>query len=161
MTLTPLDIQNKEFRRGFRGYHEQDVDEFLDEVVRDFELIVKENASLKDRLMRAEERLGQYLNMEEFLKRALISAEQAAADLRAAAQKEAEVIVREAKEQVTRMISNAQRELDESHGVLGKIRQDQRAFIARVKAELRAQLEALDAAGATLETPERNGEGEK
>jgi cell division initiation protein len=161
LTLTPLDIQNKEFRRGFRGYHEQDVDEFLDEVVRDFELIVKENASLKDRLMRAEERLGQYLNMEEFLKRALISAEQAAADLRAAAQKEAEVIVREAKEQVTRMISNAQRELDESHGVLGKIRQDQRAFIARVKAELRAQLEALDAAGATLETPERNGEGEK
>lgn len=154
MTLTPLDIQNKEFRRAFRGYLEQDVDEFLDEVVRDFELMVKENASLKDRLVRAEERLSQYLNMEEFLKRALISAEQAAADLRAAAQKEAELIVREAKEQASRMIANAERELDRTHGVLGKMRQDQRAFLARVKAELRAQLEALDVAGAALETPE-------
>lgn len=161
MTLTPLDIQNKEFRRGFRGYQEQDVDEFLDEVVRDFEAIIKDNASLKDRLVRAEERLGSYLNMEEFLKRALISAEQAAADLRATAQKEAELIVREAKEQASRMVSNAERELDQSHSVLGKIRQDQRTFLARVKAELRAQLEALDAAGATLEVPERNGEEEK
>ncbi|MDP2872654.1 MAG: DivIVA domain-containing protein [Bacillota bacterium] len=158
MSLTPLDIQNKEFRRRFRGYHEQEVDEFLDEVVRDFELLVKENASLKDRLARSEERLGQYLNVEESLKRALVTAEQAAADLRAVAQKEAEIIVREAKEQAARMIASAERELDESHRLLGGVRQDQRVFLARVKGELRAQLEALDAAGAVLETPERDEE---
>lgn len=144
MTLTPLDIQNKEFRRGFRGYNEQEVDEFLDEVVRDFETLVKENATLKDRLERTEERLSQYVNMEETLKRALISAEEAAAGLRTSAQKEAEMVVREAREQADRLLADAEKGLEDTRRELEKARRDYRSFIARIKAELRAQLETLD-----------------
>ncbi|MCL5046489.1 MAG: DivIVA domain-containing protein, partial [Actinobacteria bacterium] len=53
LPLTPLDIHNKEFKKVFRGYSEEEVDEFLDEVTRDFESLIKENSSLKDELAEA------------------------------------------------------------------------------------------------------------
>ncbi|MFS8580434.1 MAG: DivIVA domain-containing protein, partial [Novibacillus thermophilus] len=42
MPLTPLDIHNKQFSRSFRGYNEEEVNEFLDQIIKDLELIIKE-----------------------------------------------------------------------------------------------------------------------
>jgi len=50
--LTPLDIHNKEFKRSFRGYNEEDVDEFLDRVIKDYELLYRENIELKENMDR-------------------------------------------------------------------------------------------------------------
>ena len=50
MKLTPLDIHNKEFRRSIRGYNEEDVDVFLDQVAAEFERIFKENGELKEQV---------------------------------------------------------------------------------------------------------------
>ena len=41
--ITPMDIENKEFKKGFRGYNEEEVDEFLDIVKEDFENLYREN----------------------------------------------------------------------------------------------------------------------
>lgn len=38
--ITPLEIQNKEFRRGIRGYKEDEVDEFLDKIILDYEKLL-------------------------------------------------------------------------------------------------------------------------
>ena len=46
--LTPLDIHNKEFGHSFRGYNEGEVDEFLDEIVKHYENLYRENAELKE-----------------------------------------------------------------------------------------------------------------
>ena len=40
MPLTPLDIHNKEFSSGFRGYDEDEVNDFLDQVVKDYEMVL-------------------------------------------------------------------------------------------------------------------------
>lgn len=42
MPLTPLDIHNKEFSKGFRGYNEDEVNEFLDQIMKDLEILMKE-----------------------------------------------------------------------------------------------------------------------
>ena len=47
MKLTPMDINNKEFKKGIRGYSVEEVDEFLDEVVENYEEVYKENSRLK------------------------------------------------------------------------------------------------------------------
>ena len=39
MALTPLDIQNKTFPTKMRGYNQDEVDDFLDLVVRDYEAV--------------------------------------------------------------------------------------------------------------------------
>lgn len=43
MPLTPLDIHNKEFSRRIRGYDEDEVNEFLDQVIKDYEIVIREN----------------------------------------------------------------------------------------------------------------------
>jgi len=145
LPLTPLDIQNKEFRRSLRGYNEQDVDEFLDEIVRVMESTVREGAGLKEQIARLEERLAQYVDIEDVLKRTLIKAEEAAGGMRAAAQREAELLLREAQEQARQMIETARRECAEEREDLARVRREYRNFLARIKGELRVQLEAVDA----------------
>src|SRR5947207_11967257 len=47
--LTPIDVQQKVFRRAmFRGYHEQDVDDFLDEVTEEIGFLLDENRRLRE-----------------------------------------------------------------------------------------------------------------
>jgi DivIVA domain-containing protein len=46
--LTPMDVQQKEFRLAFRGYNERDVDAFLDQITEEFALYVEENRRLRD-----------------------------------------------------------------------------------------------------------------
>jgi cell division initiation protein len=47
--LTPIDVQQKEFRLAFRGYNERDVDEFLDLVTEELAAYTEENRRLQDR----------------------------------------------------------------------------------------------------------------
>ncbi|MGB9679415.1 MAG: DivIVA domain-containing protein, partial [Minisyncoccia bacterium] len=65
--LTPMDIHNKEFKRSFRGYNENEVDEFLDKVMEDYEMLYKENSDLKDRINLLNDKLQSYTSMETTL----------------------------------------------------------------------------------------------
>ncbi|MBQ5822360.1 MAG: DivIVA domain-containing protein, partial [Selenomonadaceae bacterium] len=45
--LTPVDIHNKEFSRSFRGFNQEEVDDFLDQVVNDYEMLYRVNHQMK------------------------------------------------------------------------------------------------------------------
>ncbi|MDI6893148.1 MAG: DivIVA domain-containing protein [Bacillota bacterium] len=106
--LTPLDIHNKEFHRSFRGYSEAEVDEFLDQVVRDFEALLKEKSGLDERVEDLENRLSNYQALEETLKQTLILAEATADEVRANARREAEIIIREAQTKAKEILDDAE-----------------------------------------------------
>ena len=94
--LTPVDIENKEFKKGIRGYREDEVDEFLDLVKEDFENVYRENLELKDKIRMYQEQVSKFENIEETLKATLITAQTAAEDTCSAANKKAKIIVEEA-----------------------------------------------------------------
>ena len=48
--ITPIEIENKEFKKGIRGYNQDEVDEFLDMVKEDFEQLYRENLELKEKV---------------------------------------------------------------------------------------------------------------
>ncbi|MEL1196616.1 DivIVA domain-containing protein, partial [Staphylococcus epidermidis] len=50
MVLTPLDIHNKEFGNKMRGYNPDQVNDFLDQVIKDYESVLNENDALKAEL---------------------------------------------------------------------------------------------------------------
>ena len=56
MKLTPMDIKNKEFKKAIRGYATDEVDEFMEEIVENYEEIFKENSRLKDTVSRISEK---------------------------------------------------------------------------------------------------------
>ena len=94
--LTPLDIHNKEFKRGFRGYNEEEVDEFLDRVIKDYEQLYRENIDLKENIERLNTKVDHFKHLENTLHNTLVVAQETAEGVRAAAKKEAELIVKEA-----------------------------------------------------------------
>lgn len=57
--LTPMDIFNKDFKQSIRGYDVQEVNEFLDIVIRDFEELIEENKQLKEQLKKEKQLASQ------------------------------------------------------------------------------------------------------
>ena len=94
--LTALDIQNKEFIKGMRGYKEEDVDAFLDEVITDYQALTDENAALKAQLEEANKKLADYKSTEGSVLTTLESAKALMNDIAASAEKRADILVKNA-----------------------------------------------------------------
>jgi cell division initiation protein len=122
-----VDIRRKEFKNGFRGYDANQVDDFLDEVADEFERTFAENQRMSEEITTLQERLQQFEELESSIREALVHAQQTARDLRRNAGKEAELIVREAKEQSHRILADSSSRIErvqESYEVLRKAKQD-------------------------------------
>ncbi|MDB4894890.1 MAG: divIVA, partial [Firmicutes bacterium] len=97
MGLSPLEIHNKEFpKKVIGGYNPDAVDEFLDQVIREFELLIKENAHLKEQAEALRVKLEQYKNLEETINKTLVVAQETAEDMRSNAKKQGDLIIQEA-----------------------------------------------------------------
>ena len=105
MKLTPLDIRHKEFKRGMRGYVDGEVDEFLDEIADEFERLFKENIELSERGESLQEKIDQYRNLEATLQNTLVAAQRSAEELKANAQKEAQLMLSEAELKAREMVN--------------------------------------------------------
>ena len=144
MPLTPLDIYNKEFKHSFRGYQEDEVNEFLDEVVRDYEALLNENAQLKEQLSGVADRIEQYRKLEETLKNALVVAQSTAEEVKLAARKEAELIVREAEQRAEQIVASGEERARELEEQAMNARREWDVFRARLKSLLKSQMALLD-----------------
>lgn len=107
MTLTPLDIHNKEFHVKLRGYDQDEVNDFLDQIIKDYELVLKENDKLQDSLEQSQEKLKYFNDLKDSLNQSIIVAQEAADKVKANSQREAEIINREAQKQGQDIIDQA------------------------------------------------------
>ncbi|MHB1127863.1 MAG: DivIVA domain-containing protein [Bacillota bacterium] len=144
MSLTPLDIQNKEFRKAFRGYSEEEVDSFLDKVIQEYERLYQENQYLKEKMSQLNDGLGKYKELEETLRNTLVLAQQTSEEVRANAAKEAELLYREAKAKAEEMINAADRKALEIYREFEETQKQSRAFRVQLRAFLQSQLELID-----------------
>ncbi len=96
MSLSPLDIHNKEFTRSFRGYDEDEVNEFLDQVIKDYEMTIREKKELQEQVEQLNEKLGHFTNIESTLNNSILIAQETAEELKGNAQKESKLIIKEA-----------------------------------------------------------------
>ncbi|WP_139489932.1 DivIVA domain-containing protein [Brevibacillus dissolubilis] len=144
MPLTPLDIHNKEFSTAFRGYNVDEVNEFLDQIIKDFEILIKEKKELEDRLGMLNERLDHYKTMEENLSKSILVAQETAEDVKNNARKEAQLILKEAEKNADRIVNES---LAKSRKVAIEIEElKKRASVYRMRFRtlLEAQMEMLE-----------------
>ncbi|NLJ41631.1 MAG: DivIVA domain-containing protein [Clostridiales bacterium] len=143
MALTPMDIYNKEFSKSFRGYNDDEVDQFLDEIVEDFERLYKENIELKDRLGMLEDQISNYKTMENALKETLVTAQKAASDVSESAQRKSDLIISEASTKANRIIEDANNRVIEIRKEFSDYNKQVQVFKSRFKSLLETQLELL------------------
>ena len=97
MRITPHDIRQQQFTvRMFRGFHPQEVDAFLEDVADDYEALLKENALLKEQIAAQEERQRGVVERERMLQETLVTTQRLVEEMKAAAKRESDLIVREA-----------------------------------------------------------------
>ena len=111
--LTPLDIHKKEFRRAFRGYNEEAVDMFLDQLAKDYEELYAANLELKDQIEKYEKGMARYNELEDVIKETLIMAQKNADDLRSNTEKETQVMLHEAKVESDRKIDEVRKKSEQ------------------------------------------------
>jgi cell division initiation protein len=108
MKITPLDIQQQQFRVRFRGFDMVEVDNFLDLAANEFEELLRENNRLKEEDRQKAERIQQLERAERDLHNALISAQQICEEMKNQARKEGELIIEDAKANARKIWETAQ-----------------------------------------------------
>lgn len=141
--ITPLDIQNKEFKKSVRGYNEAQVDAFLDQIMVDYEQLYKENLEMKEQQERDTKQVEKYQQMEETLKETLVVAQSTADELRSNALKKADLTVEEAELRAKEIIAGARSELDRIKAQQDEMLQQLQIFKTRFRTLLQAQLENM------------------
>lgn len=143
MPLTPLDIHNKEFTRGFRGYNEDEVNDFLDKVVRDFERMIKENQDLTEKVAQLSQKLEHYSKIEETLHNAIVVAQETAEEVKQNASREGELIRREAEREAKRNVDESILKARRIHAEMEEMSKQVHVCRIRFKSLLEAQLEMI------------------
>ena len=144
MKLTPMDINNKEFKKGLRGYNADEVDEFLDEVVDNYEELYKENANLKEKLANLNEKVDHYSKIETTIQNTLILAQNAAEQAKNSAQKEAELMVKNANETAQKLTDKAHNDVVQINDEYETVKQEFIKFRAKYRNFMNTQLETFD-----------------
>ncbi len=142
--ITPIEIQHKEFRRTFRGYSEDEVDDFLKIVTEDFESLYKENMDLQEKVKLYQEQVSRYKSIEETLNATLITAQSAAEDTCVAANKKAKIIVEEAQLQSKHIIDETNNRILELKKEYDNLVREFKVFRNRFKSLIKEELDTLD-----------------
>lgn len=144
LLITPLDIQNKEFKKSFKGYNTKSVDEFLDEIIEDYERVYKENIELKDKVNMLADQIRQYSTLEETLKNTLIVAQTTADEITSSARQKSENIIEDAEIQRQRLLNLAREEVRSIKNEYESFKKEIFVFKTRYKSFIEAQLMSIE-----------------
>jgi cell division initiation protein len=180
MELSARDIHEKQFHDAWRGYNQEEVDDFLDRVAEVFDVMRRENNAFHNRVRELEQALTTSRETEEMLKKTLVSAQQAAEEAIAKAQEKANAMVGEAEERAKRLneetrqrLSGTEAEIrrrmldaDREHTVrkreldasIDRLRSFEHDLRARLQAFLQQQVRSLEAL-TEAPPPEEQGAG--
>ncbi len=142
--ITPLDIQNKVFRRSFWGFKPKDVNAFLNEMINDYEKMYKENIEYKDKIGMLSDQIRQYNTMEETLKSTLLIAQKTAEEVGLNARNKADVIIENAEDTGKQIIYQAREDVRDIKEEYEHLKKEIFIFKTRYESFMKAQLLSLD-----------------
>jgi cell division initiation protein len=143
MPLTPLDIHNKEFGRSFRGYDEDQVNEFLDQIIKDYEALIRENKDLQNQVISLQERVDHFTNIEDTLSRTIVVAQETADEVKSNAKKEAQLVLKEAEKNADRIINESLAKSRKIAMEMEELKKQASIYRTRFRSLIEAQLELL------------------
>lgn len=143
--LTPNDIENKVFKKSkMKGYDIDDVEDFLEELLADYEHLYKENAELKDKIGAMQESVAYYKSIEEGINKTIENAQSTAENLKEVAKREAETIRQEAEAEVKNHLEDLKQEIRRKEELLEEKKKQMQIYRIRVSSMLEAQLKILN-----------------
>jgi DivIVA domain-containing protein len=143
--LTPLDVRRTEFPNALRGYDKTVVEQFRERVYEELERLTKVNQDLDTKAKNFHEQLRAFRERDKALNEALVAAQQLRAEIREQAEREAQLILREARAEGDRVVEQARGEVRRLQGELDSLDRSRRAFLSQQRTLIERQLAELEA----------------
>ena len=143
MAITPNDIHNKDFSTKFKGFDPEEVNDFLEEVKKELETLIRDKKDLEKRVKFNEEKVEYFNSIQETLNKSILVAQEAADRLRENARKDAEIIVFEAEKAAQAMLREAAEKATEINRETDLIKKETRIFRQRLQILTQTQLEMI------------------
>lgn len=142
------------FNRALRGYDPNEVNNFLDKVIKQVEVIIESNkqkdkklvelASLAEENAKLKDKLAQYERMESTLNKAILMAQKTSDQMRFQAHQESELILSDAKKNADRIINDALIQAEKTELEANTLKRNISIFKRKIKGIIEAQLEVVD-----------------
>ncbi len=144
MKITPIEVQQMEFRVCLRGYDRDEVDRFLEGLAKTLEGQNRDNADLRDKLAVVERKLAELKRSEATLSKTMVSVQAMSDDLKQAAQRDAQLIIKEAELKASELVREARAELASTHREIMELRKQRMLVIERLRSTLQTFARVLD-----------------
>ncbi len=144
--LTALDARRYDFGNALRGYDRTRVDLFRDQVAEELERLSRANQELEAKARNFHEQLRAFRERDKALNDALISAQQLRGEIREQAQREAQLIIREAQGDAERSLEALRSEIRRAEDDLQQLWRNRRNFLQQLRQQMERQLHDLDGA---------------
>lgn len=150
--ITPMDIHNKQFSRGLRGYNEEEVRDFLQQIVSDYEQIYREHREMEDELDQMKTKLANYEKISHTMTSALQLAKDAARNVTETAHRNADVMISNAKAEGENRLREALENRRLLNETISHTEGNMKTYICKIRRDLELALAAINALD-TLEAP--------
>ncbi len=133
-----------EFRVRLRGYDRDEVDRFLEDLAKTLEGQNRDNADLRDKLAVVERKLAELKQSEATLSKTMVSVQAMNDDLKQAAQRDAQLIIKEAELRASELVREARTELASTHREIMELRKQRMLVVERLRSTLQTFARVLD-----------------
>jgi len=147
--LTPVDVRRFDFGSALRGYDKTRVDQFRDQVAEELERLTRSNAELEAKAKGFHEQLRAFRERDKALNDALITAQQLRAETREQAEREAQLILREARAEGEKLVEDSRRMVRRLEGQVEALERARKSYLAQWRAFTERQASELKAAEET------------
>lgn len=144
--LTPLDVRRYDFGRAMRGYDPARVERFREQVAEELERLTRQTVDLDTKARSFHEQLRAFRERDKALNDALVSAQQLRNEIRESAEREASLIVREARATGERQLEEMRGEIRQLESHLAELERARRAHLAQLRQMAERQLAEITAA---------------
>ncbi len=142
--LTPVDIENKDFKKVMRGYDIYEVESFIKDVVSDYEKLYRENSNMKEKIEMLTTSIANYRAMEETMQNAMIVAQSTSDDIKKNAVQKANNIIAEAEIKAKETVNAAEKEISDLKAKYQSLKAEIDGFKSRMKALILTYDKLLD-----------------
>ncbi|MGW8300641.1 MAG: DivIVA domain-containing protein [Desulfobacterales bacterium] len=144
MKVTPLDIQQQQFKTRFRGFDIREVDAFLEQMAETVESLQKENQNLGDEVRRLELEIQGYRKREETFKRALLNSQKVLDQMKDNARRSAELLIAEAEVKAEKILNKAHNRLAQLHEDITELKRQRTQIEVQISSIIEAHSRLLE-----------------
>ncbi len=144
MSLSKIDLLNRSFRRQWRGYARAEVDALLQEAAERLGALQEENVELRARMQALEESLAGHKESEATLKNTLMTTQKMIEDIKAQAQKEAQLILDAASAKAEHMLNQSHQRLAQLHDDITELKRQRTQFEVKLRSLIQSHMRMMD-----------------